>query len=324
MSGRTPRSPTPPPDDPGADLLPGLVLPEAAPNPDPVVLRAATFPVWTKNKARLIKEYLRLFVLLTRHGNYIDGFAGPQDDEAPGMWAAQLVLEIRPAWLRKFFLYEKNPRSFKLLTTLAQSQPAIPNRVIEVHHGDFNTLVHPLLASGKIKPSEATFCLLDQRTFECQWATVAAIAAHRKTGNKIELFYFLAASWFDRAVSGLSDREAKLRQWWGREDWAAFLKLTTEARRDEMVRRFRTELGYRYVYAWPIYDREKSGGRVMYYMIHASDHAQAPEFMSRAYEAAVRPLPPEQPSLLSDEPSAQGHTKTRRRRAAPRNRRSSP
>jgi three-Cys-motif partner protein len=264
-------------------------------------------PVWTQNKARLIREYLYLFVLLTRHGNYIDGFAGPQEDQAPGMWAAKLVLDMRPAWLRKFFLFEKDPVSFKLLEELKQVQPSIPNRTIEVHHGDFNVLVHSLLASGKIKPREATFSLLDQRTFECQWATVEALARHRKTGHKIELFYFLAASWFDRAVSGLKDREAMIRPWWGRDDWAEFLKLTTVRRSDAVVARFRSELGYRYVVPWPIYNRERSGGRVMYYMIHASDHPQAPEFMGRAYEAAVRPLPPEQPSLLSDEPKTQGY-----------------
>jgi three-Cys-motif partner protein len=293
-------------------------LPGASHDIDEAVLRAATFPVWTQNKARLIREYLYLFLILTRHGNYIDGFAGPQEDGAPGMWAAKLALELRPPflrkfWLRKFFLFEKDPRSFKLLKDLTQDEPEVPKRLIHIERGDFNILVAPLLASGNIRPREATFCLLDQRTFECQWATVAALARHRKTGHKIELFYFLAAWWFDRAVSGLRDRKAVLGPWWGREDWADFLSLTRLERRDAVVTRFRSELGYRYVLAWPIYDRDASGGRVMYYMIHASDHPQAPEFMSRAYEAAVRALPPEQPSLWSEEPPSQGHTNARRR-----------
>ncbi len=81
------------------------------------------------------------------------------------------------------------------------------------------------------------------------------------------MFYFLAASWFDGVVSGLKDREATLRPWWGRDDWTKFLGLATLERRDEVVRRFRSELGYRYVLAWPIYNSEKSGSRVMYYMI---------------------------------------------------------
>jgi three-Cys-motif partner protein len=266
-------------------------------------------PIWTKNKARLVQEYLRLFVLITHHGDYIDGFAGPQKDEA---WAAKLVLESQPAWLRKFFLFEKDPTSFGRLQTLKAAQPPVPNRTIEVHHGDFNALVHPLLASGRIKPTEATFCLLDQRTFECQWATVVALAKHRNSGNKIELFYFLAAGWLDRAVSGMGDPETKLLPWWGRDDWRAFLVWSNVERRKEAVKRFRDELGYRHVLAWPIYDREQSGGRIMYYMIHASDHDQAPLLMGRSYAAAVRPLASEQPSLLHDDLPTQGHTPTKR------------
>ena len=35
-------------------------------------------PLWTEHKAQLISRYLYYFVLITRHGVYIDGFAGPQ------------------------------------------------------------------------------------------------------------------------------------------------------------------------------------------------------------------------------------------------------
>ena len=34
--------------------------------------------IWTENKAKLIERYLYYFVLITKHGTYIDGFAGPQ------------------------------------------------------------------------------------------------------------------------------------------------------------------------------------------------------------------------------------------------------
>ena len=61
-------------------------------------------PVWTENKAKLIERYLYYFVLITKHGNYIDGFAGPQQPEHPEMWAAKLVLESEPKWLRHFYL----------------------------------------------------------------------------------------------------------------------------------------------------------------------------------------------------------------------------
>jgi hypothetical protein len=71
-------------------------------------LRPLENPVWTKHKARLIQLYLRFFVYVTRHGTYIDGFAGAQHADRPDMWAAKLVLETEPWRLRNFYLFEKN------------------------------------------------------------------------------------------------------------------------------------------------------------------------------------------------------------------------
>ena len=61
----------------------------------------------------------------------------------------------------------------------------------------------------------------------------------------------------------------------------------------ELVRkRFVDELGYRFAAAYPIYDRDE-GNRIMYYMVHASDHDDAPALMVRAHGKAVRALPKE-------------------------------
>ena len=51
------------------------------------------------------------------------------------------------------------------------------------------------------------------------------------------------------------------------------------SRAELVARRFRDELQYKYCYAWPIYDRG-SAGRVMYHMIHATDHDEAPKLMN--------------------------------------------
>src|SRR5262252_5416945 len=63
----------------------------------PVVAPAQ--PIWTENKAKLIERYLYYFVLVTKHGTYIDGFAGPQNPKNQGSWAAKLVLESKPQLL---------------------------------------------------------------------------------------------------------------------------------------------------------------------------------------------------------------------------------
>ena len=56
--------------------------------------------IWTESKANLIQHYLQGFVFVTHHGTYMDGFAGPQNPNKHKMWAAKLVVESRPRWLR--------------------------------------------------------------------------------------------------------------------------------------------------------------------------------------------------------------------------------
>jgi len=243
-------------------------------------------PLWTEDKARLIQRYLFYFVLVTRHGTYLDGFAGPQDPANPDTWAARLVLESEPRWLRHFYFFEKSNAGESALLGLRDAQPSRPKRTISIQKGDFNAEVLKLLQSETIKPREATFCLLDQRTFECRWETVKALAQYKTP--KIELFYFLPNLWLDRALSALKDR-AVFNGWWGRPDDFHSIREMNQTRRMLLVlERFRSELGYLSAKAWPILERRGSG-HIMYYMIHATDHPAAPLLMGRAYRAVVAP-----------------------------------
>ena len=73
----------------------------------------------------------------------------------------------------------------------------------------------------------------------------------------------------------------------------------------EFLERFQKELGYRFVTAWPIYERVRGSGRIMFFMIHASDHPQAPVLMNRAYRNVVEPLETvEQLTLEYDQPDS--------------------
>lgn len=276
--------------EPRQDLI--FDLAGVPPARDASKLRATVGSVWTASKARFIQRYLRTFVFVTHHGTYIDGFAGPQD-ETLDTWAARLVLESEPRWFRNFHFFELDPAKVALLEQLRDTQPAKPKRRIEVRPGDINRRVKEILTPETIKETEATFCLLDQRTFECEWSTVAALAAHKKVGTKIEIFYFLANWWIDRALRSSKTPEAleRIRLWWGRDDWARVAAMARARRLEVMLDRFRRELGYRWVNPWPIYE-ERSGRRIMYYMIHATDHPLAPALMRRAYQSAVDPLEP--------------------------------
>ena len=82
-------------------------------------------PVWTDNKAHFIMRYLRYFVFITKHGPYIDGFAGPQEERMCDTWAARLVLESEPRWMRHFHLCDEKHSQVALLEQLKISQPLL-------------------------------------------------------------------------------------------------------------------------------------------------------------------------------------------------------
>jgi three-Cys-motif partner protein len=252
--------------------------------PEPALKRPSD-PVWTENKAKFIERYLYYFVLVTKHGTYIDGFAGPQRLEDTDRWSAKLVLGSEPRRLRHFYLYDVKPKSVKALQALKAEHA---DRDIQVYKGDFNVLIYDLLSSGVIKQSEAAFCLLDQRTFECHWSTLTALAQYKTAGHKIELFYFLPNSWLHRAIAAQKSNTKPINVWWGGDGWVAWRDMPAYPRLEFFLERFKTELGYRSVKPWPIYERQ-DGGNIMYYMIHATDHPVAPELMLRAYQKAVKP-----------------------------------
>ena len=55
-------------------------LPPACAKTSGHMFKPLTYPLWTKHKATLIARYLYYFVLITKHGTYIDGFSGPQNN----------------------------------------------------------------------------------------------------------------------------------------------------------------------------------------------------------------------------------------------------
>ena len=49
-----------------------------------------------------------------------------------------------------------------------------------------------------------------------------------------------------------------------------------------MAKRFKTELGYRFACPFPI-QKDGEHGKIMFWMIHASDHQRATQLMNQAY-----------------------------------------
>jgi three-Cys-motif partner protein len=256
-------------------------------------------PIWTETKAQLIANYLRLFLMITRHGVYIDGFAGPQDKHNPNSWAAKLVAELSPPWMKWLFLCELDAGSYSDLAAMLEAQPAVRGRRIDHKNRDFNRWVDAVLSSGTITDRRATFALLDQRSTECHWSTVQKLANHKRGTTKIELFYFFPTGWVHRAISETKDKSV-LTRWWGDDGWQQVEGIKQHQAASLFVKRIQS-LGYKDVKSWPISAREFGAGHTMYHMIHATDHLEAPKLMYRAYRDLVGHVPAgSQPDLPFD------------------------
>ena len=250
------------------------------------------FPLWTKNKALFIARYMKSFTYVTKHGTYIDAFAGPQHENTKlNTWAVKLVLENEPASLRNFHLFDIKKKQIEELEKLKKDHfEKNPNlaktREINIFLGDCNDTLPRFLSEKPIRDKEATFCLLDQWTTQCAWDTVKTVAEHKSRPgvHKIEIFYFLAQAWIDRAIkSWKTNQKQRCLRWWGREDIEVFLRLNSIERGMNFAERFKTDLGYRYAYPFPI-QQEGEKGKTMFWMIHASDHHRAPNLMHQAYQ----------------------------------------
>ena len=99
-----------------------------------------------------------------------------------------------------------------------------------------------MLRDAPITSKTACFCLIDQRTFQCHWATVEAVARRKREGYKIEIFYFLAQGWLDRAWASTKDT-GRLAAWWGNDDYEQFRALQSVERARVFCKRFRDGCG---------------------------------------------------------------------------------
>ena len=276
--------------------------------PQQKVLSSIDRALWTEHKAKLISRYLYYFVLITRHGVYIDGFAGPQKPDQPESWAAKLVLESEPRWMREFAPCDSEAEQVTALEKLRDAQPETAGRSVRVFHGDFNARVASILDVAKIREKTATLCLLDQRTFECDWETVRRVA-RRKKERKIEIFYFVPTGWLARSISGLKSPESRMSRWWGKDGWQDLRGMSKTQVVETVRQRFVEEFGYKHAHGWPIYDRQDSQ-KIMYHMVHASDHDEAPNLMSRAYKTPTRRAEPREQFTLAFERFVRDHGQT--------------
>lgn len=245
-------------------------------------------PLQTNDKSRLIADYIANFQRVTRGGLYIDGFAAPQSRQHEEAWTARRVLEVRPARIRTFWLCDVDPGGLGQLRKLKSLHHAPKKqRRVFVMEGDFNKTVKTILKSTRLTRRAAIFALLDQRNTECHWATVRALAA-RAGRHKIELMYFFGASWMHRSLGTSKDpkRLNEIEKWWGNSSWRSLLDLTQAEAAQKFSQRFEEELRYKHVNYYPLFG-DRADKKPAFFLIHASDHPEAPKLMARSYVKVI-------------------------------------
>ena len=100
-------------------------------------------PLWTIDKSRLIDEYIHHFLLVTKHGVYLDLFAGPQHATDAENWSVRRVLERRTEGnpsIRHYAVCDIKRKQADRLRNLGRNHPSF-----RVYEGDANERVHEML-----------------------------------------------------------------------------------------------------------------------------------------------------------------------------------
>ena len=121
-------------------------------------------PLWTIDKSRLIDEYIHHFLLVTKHGVYLDLFAGPQHATDAENWSVRRVLERRTEGnpsIRHYAVCDIKRKQADRLRNLGRNHPSF-----RVYEGDANERVHEMLEGAPITGLDDTGAIYAQVTQE--------------------------------------------------------------------------------------------------------------------------------------------------------------
>jgi hypothetical protein len=140
----------------------------------------------------------------------------------------------------------------------------------------------------EVRDKEATFALLDQRTFECHWDTVRALATHKEGWPQGRAVLLPAEQVAAAALPRRPDEESGDRDALVGSRRLENVRVANDApvRRSlhgEVQDQVRLCLGEGMAHQRANIRR----GSVTYFMICAPDHPEAPFLMRRAFERAV-------------------------------------
>ena len=115
---------------------------------------------WTRNKAKLIERYLNLFVMVTKHGVYIDGFAAHSGTTTKMVGRQNSFWKASRRGCGNFSMGDFSQK-LSIAGKPTSGAATYPRRTIELWKGDFNELVDEVLANH---PSRKDGVILSDRS----------------------------------------------------------------------------------------------------------------------------------------------------------------
>jgi three-Cys-motif partner protein len=273
---------------------------------------------WTRAKLQMLADYLAGFATASKGQSeriYLDAFAGEgtgldrlTGEQFPG--SARIALEAgEGAGFTRFRYFEMGQRAAELE---AQLREDYPDKDIKVYEGDCNETILDALSELQEFNWAPTFAFLDPDGMELAWATLVALADHKrgyrsarstKPEYKVELWMLFPTVGIVRTLAleeeKVSEADiARANRLFGSEEWRPIYDLrlaetisAAEAREEYVnLMRWRVEqvLGYRFAHPFEL---KNTKGNTVYHMIFATDSDAGTRIMSTIYANAANRLP---------------------------------
>lgn len=259
------------------------------------------FHGWTQDKLEVLRLYLRMFWKVAGNGTYIDTCAGDGQALIRGVTQpGSVALAMSAGTFKQLHFFEKEEMIDRLRFFLDYTYPVKLRNKARVHPGDVNVELPKLLASGVIPRDKSCFAFVDPDSTEVDWATIAALAGYKIFDPstkpilcKVEMWilvntgHALRRLWpSDRSKYPLPPPDSAKtldRVMGARGAWVDLYKAGESSTQlaYRYTDRLRSEFGYQYTVAHPI-RRGSSRSGIQYFMVHATDHPAAVDFMTWA------------------------------------------
>ena len=257
---------------------------------------AREFGGWTVDKLEVLRLYFAVYKRVAGNGTYIDAFAGTgQVKVGETIHQGSASIALSSGAFKEFHFYERPSTARRLQRWIDESIDEKLRSRLTIVPGDVNETLVRDLDRGRVNKDKPCFAFLDPTSTQLNWSTIQELAAYKAECDppktcKVELWILFNT---DHALMRLMPRTGQppfadvLNRWIGDEKgWRDLYEQERGPRAfvDRYADRLMQICGYGLARSLPI--RDPQTGRRQYFMVHASDHPTAHDFMRWAARKA--------------------------------------